>query len=742
MMITRNEESRRLSPTSPCSAGLLFTATVLAMSAQAEEESTRPQLEEVVVTARYRAESLSKAGISATAVNQELIQQSGIRDFADLARQVEGLSFANRGPGQNTPIIRGMFGAGGSNDALPVPQLVGTYFDDVPVNSPVPSQQDVPFYDLQRVEVLRGPQGTLYGEASMGGTIRYVSADPSLTEWDYRVNAMAGVTAHGDDNTAIDAALAMPLVKEHLGVRLVGYKRDDGGWIDQDIPGRKDVNAKHSKGGRVVVLGKPTEALTIRLFANVSDFDSPGDNLVTPPIDELRNSLRLFPYQRSDDARLYGARVSYEFGAGTLSYIAGRYERDWDNRSYDHAVTSILAPFVPIPGFALRNQLTNTDDVATHELRFVSDSDRSVSYVLGAFYKDAQWRSHGRDVEVGAGTNLLIYDSYVGLDDQQKAVFGEIYYRPFDALRLTGGVRYFQDQMASSNRNEVSLLFPVASLQTGSFELSEVLPKFGVEYNLNDDTLLYLNASKGARNGGPNNPAAVNELPEEERASASFFDKDSVWSYEIGAKTTLLDGDLRLSAAAFYNRWQDMQVNVDSPVLGLPYIRNASKAHTLGLEAAMQWRMLDWSTLTLNGTVLQAELDEPLDLDPFADTPHRVLPKGSRLPYVPQSTLNVTSDNIWSLSPDLDLHARLNYTYTGRREFGGLGQGFAVDPTRTGGYGLWNLSVGIESRRWDLTAFVQNATNKLVLYTDPTVEFGEGIVSQPRTIGLAVRIRP
>lgn len=714
--------------------GGLQSVEVQAAGAAQRNASGAPTIEEVVVTARYREEELSKIGQSISAVPAEELQSSGIVDFVDLARQIPGLTFAYSGPGENTPIIRGLGSSSISGtEFVQTPQVVSIYFDDVTITTPTPFQRDIPLYDMARVEVLRGPQGTLYGEGSIGGTIRYISADPDLGRTFLNVGTTVSTIRGGGDSYDVDATVNVPLVENLWGIRATAFRRSDAGYIDLVPTGEDDVNDLDKYGGRVVVLGEPTDRLTLRFVAQAETSDRGGTSGISERrgLANLQNDVQPLQIRGKDDNLLLSGRVTYDFGPASITSITGYYTRDYDRRGWDQFIGQFFAP-VSATGAPPMVVLNNKDEFFTEEIRIVSNIDGPFSYAGGLFFKRAKATSLSySDFDVPP-VNLTTRINYDGINEQtqeQYAIFGEGYYQLSPVFKLTGGLRYYIDDTSVFNDNEGgTLLFPVKSAPViFDSKLTEILPKASLEAQVSDSTLLYLTAGRAARNGGQNAPNVVAELPPDQREAAKGWGPDFAWTYEAGIKARLFDNRISVDSAAFYTQWRDYQVQVIAPITQLPLItQNVGSAHSMGIEGSIRAQIIHSTSVFFSGSVVEAETDAAYLAGGRANV---TVPAGTPLP-VSKWAYSTGIDTDIPLGPDMLLTGRVNYTRTDGRPAN------LFNPLTTPDYGLWNVRLGLEWGKWSVAAFVNNAENTLAIIGGNATQ---RIVTRPQVVGLTVR---
>jgi len=745
-------QRRSIQPLRRAVHSLLFaagSATCLIPAAFAQDSRTGPDddkvMDEVIVTARFREESLQNVGQSITAFSTEAIESAGISSFEDLALRTPGLAFSNLGPNRNTPRIRGISNAVYINDLQSQPSLVSNFVNDIPVTSIGFNQLDVNAFDLERVEILRGPQGTLFGEGSAGGAIRYFAQRPKLGSFDGKTELSFSDTSGGGSNYSAAAAVNIP-VGERFAARLTGYRRDDDGFIDNITTGADDDNSYTATGGRVNLLWQATDALSINLFAIGEDGRIGSEYIVDSPGDELITS-RPAPDGRDDDYRLYGLNVSYDFGPATLTSITGRFERDFGHDFYDATFTNVLGlltdtdgPFgsllLPgygapggVPGIVVTDQVLASENF-TQELRLVSKLGGRFEYTVGAFYKDGDFinvqpvRAAGL-VEAGGASDLLIL-TREQLNNEQYSVFGEVQFDLTPQLRLIGGLRYFNDTIESDLLDEITIWITATGETLHSeTEISEVLPRLGLEYRPAADLLLYANVSRGARNGGLNSPVTASFFPTpEEQAEALTFDKDEVTAYEVGVKSTLAQR-LVVNASLYYNDFADIQVLLREAASGFGYFENGPDARILGAELAMTWRASDNWDLFLRAARIDTDFRQtivtgaaPLDIQ-----------KGDRLPFVPDYSFNVGTQATYPVG-DGNIVGRLDFMKTASQV------GNVETQAELGGYHRLDLRLGYERDNWSATLFAENLTNEIsVVGETPTATY----ITRPRVIGVMMR---
>ncbi|MCA1197013.1 TonB-dependent receptor [Sphingomonas sp. R647] len=764
-------------------------------------------VEEVVVTARFRQESVQDIGGSVTALGGDDLQKSGIVDFEDLANRVAGVEMLDRGPNTNEINIRGVTNSTQvSGNALQ--PLVSILVDDISVASSSASQRDFNFFDFDRVEILRGPQPTYFGEGAMGGVIRYFAADPDLDGKTFTGTWSGGasVTDHGGFNYRVENATSLILVPDRLGVRFVGFYRKDDGYIDNLGLNQKDMNDFESYGGRAIILAKPTDNLTIRLAAHVGRDDIGELSFIEPTTigdsvgseDLIAPSLSLIDGLNQDDFELYSGKLSYNSGPITVESITGLYQRRRQAETFSSAYTyGFQGFFNAFPPFDTASNLLSSDLTAiaqiqskeravSQEFRFVTDFDSPLNIVAGAYFQDTKSTS----------TALVSGDGYANITDtgsteiersttqtdtRQFSGFVELSYAATDRLRLFAGARYVNEKVTSTlvesfvigifspiftNPADIfaPIYFPVPNDVDAlnapggpgtsfDFKLNTFLPRVAIEYDVNDDVMVYGTLARGVRNGGLNSPfSALGFGPVGSQAfnDALTYDRDDVVTGEIGVKSRLMNGALTLNVAAFYSDFDNPQIGISNPGA---LTANGPQLRIYGIEVEGSYKASSNLSLFFSGNLTEAGYSEGMSVFAVAGAPadYQDLAKGNRPPNVPKVSFSTGADFNYPLgSDDLELTGQVAFQYIGERET--FPQNFATG--KLGSMEMLNLRVGLERKWWSMTAYVTNVLNDLELQatTIPTSSarlvngvldgpLSSAFINRPRTAGLTFTVR-
>ena len=717
---------------------LLATTTVLLIGvgvspySDAAAESSQ-QLQEVIVTAEKRAENIQEVPISITAVTGDALERQGLTDLTSVLVQTPGVTFRTFGPGQTEIVMRGLPPTGGNSPT------VGFYLDEAPLTPPTGSQAgkvviDPNLYDLQRVEVLRGPQGTLYGAGSMGGTVRLITNPPDLTKFSGSVNVGLSDTEDGGLNHTENVALNFPLIHDTLAVRLVySYSYDDG-WLHRIVvnpfpletnpscPGfygctRGDVlsgnvvadhprvNDLSRSGGRIAILYKPFDALSIDVSAlsqkastsGYFTFDSvPGTDAHYQPVD--------FAEPQSDEIDLFNLVIKYQIGNFELTSATSRWYRTLSmTQDSSEVVQSIL--LVPQFGSSgiLEQQKT---DQTSEEFRIATTGTGKLQGLIGGFFSrfnsDMYDNWYGPGYADLLGSSLLVW-FYQPTRVDQDAAFGEGSYQLTPKLKLTAGLRWFHytNNIMTTQYGALDGGFTPKVDNTSASD-SGFNPKFNLAYQANDDTLLYATAAKGFRPGagnfyipttGPDNCASA--LAAIGLTSApGQYNPDTLWSYELGGKFQTFNRAVTVNGAVYYEDWKGIQQQVPLSC-GYVFTTNTGNAEVYGGELEITAHITSQFLLMLNGGYSRAYLTE--------DTPETGGKKGEQLQNVPKLTLSGLLEYTGHLTSKYAFDAQLSEVYVGTRaDF--------LGPLPD--YRLAKFRMGLVSDQLGAYVYVDNLTNE------------------------------
>lgn len=738
-----------------CTPIMLLMTTALSVPSHAAEPGS--DFEEIVVTSTKRgAQALQNVPVTVQALTDDLINIVGATDLTELAGKIPGFAFQEQGPGDREYVIRGVNSRGTAT--------TGVYFGEAVITGNNKQdgggrQAEIELHDLSRIEVLKGPQGTLFGASSMSGTVRFIPNDPNLNEINARAEVELASTRHGDESYRANGMINVPLVQDKVAMRAVGWVRRDGGYIDNLRLGEQDINDADVSGGRLMLKAQVTETLSLTGTAVYQERDVDGssrinigglqpnfEQLITDagfnvdPVGRLTNQ-EFTKNNWNEELELYSLVAEWSTGFGTLTAASSYFDQSIDFR-FDS--TPILAFFgVPAPALTFQPQ---SRDIWSNEIRFASNFEGPVQFVLGGFLAR---ESRNFEVQVLAtgpdGLPLGPWDPntdfFIGpegaaifgrqkIDDlDEEALFGEVTFQATEQLAFVVGARYYQSNlMSDAVETKPFVGFPPA--QNPAFSVIEKADKttlrFNASYQATDDVLVYANAAQGFRNGGTNdnaiNPGNV-DLP-------VSFDPDSLWSYELGWKTRFANRRITFNGAFYALRWKNIQVGDFNPSSPFPFVQNAGKASVDGVEMELNVNPVQGLTFVLAGSYQDARLTEDFPAGDILGL------KGDEIPNIPEFQFGGSAEYVWPVWGDFEASVRGDLTY--RDSVNTLFR--TEDPfnVRLESYALIDLQASLSNERWRATVYVKNLTDKLAQFDginssqDPLSYF----VARPRTIGI------
>ncbi len=734
----------------------------------AEQPAQQGQLEEIVVTAEKRSSTVQTTPISITAISGSQLTAQGISGLSTLAVETPGVAVRSAGPGQTEIDIRGLTSSGG---AAPT---VGFYLDETPVTPPAGANNgkvviDPNLYDLQRVEILRGPQGTLYGSGSMGGTVKLLTAQPKFDEYSGSIEATGSGTEGGGLNGSINAAINLPIVNDKIALRIVGTELHNSGWIDRVVvekfPLEPDFNpaaAPPSVGG--YTRGDVTAGAVTKRYSNVNDEDLQGvrANLVFAPTDDLTITPSLF-YQRItqggydtfdsppgkapatlahyqpfdiaepfyDQFRLFSLVVKYDLDDVELTSATGQWSRQ-EGQTQD--LSEDFQELLILP-FYLPASLTETDTSQqfSQEFRVASRGQSDFNWLVGAFYSKfrstfVQQSTSDAYIPIVGISNLI--DERQPQTIRQYAFFGNASYQITPWLKATVGLRYY-DFKSTMNVYDTGVFasgtnaaITVADQETAS----GVTPMASLAIIPNEDLTIYGTVSKGFRPGGGNQLVPTNVCGTNTGAQDTY-DPDTVWNYELGEKARLMDRKVTINGAIYYEDWQNIQTQVPLPC-GFFYTNNSESAGVYGAELEIRAQVTSELTVGFGGGYTHAT---------YAKNSAAGYMVGDRIPDIPQFT--------GDLSLSYQVPAFGDYDYMARIEDNLVGPfvDYTFAQNRLPGYNLVNLRFGLVSDTISGFFFIDNLSDVRTALSDtnslganlPT--FNRVATGQPRTIGVTVK---
>ncbi|MFZ0269453.1 TonB-dependent receptor [Caulobacter sp.] len=698
----------------------LPAAKPVARRAAPTEPGPSAALDELVVVATRRPTPADRLAYAVSAVENSAIAGQGLRDANDLAFTVPAMTVTNLGPGRDKIMLRGL-----SDGPLTgrTQSMVGLYLDDTRLtyNAPDP---DLLLIDMAQVEVLRGPQGALYGSGSLGGVLHLVTEPPAADRFEAWIAGNVGATQGGDGSNGLSGMVNLPVFKGRGAVRAVLYRDQQGGYIDDAGLDLRNVNRSLRSGGRLNVkvdLGGGW-TLTGGGAAQFIDSDDTQYGLTTEPPYTRRNQVR-----EPHDNDFAEAHLNLK---GDIGGILAR----WTISAVDHDITSrydasSAPPVALAPGPAAYDDNDRTHSLVT-EGSLASSEEARLQWLVGAFLA----RTH-QDIEL-ALTRLADAPAQAFAETRrdtldEAAIYGEAILPIGRSLSATLGGRLFKSKTRVTSTT-AAFGAPITEF-AGALESSGFAPKLVLSYTLSPSALIYVQAAEGYRAGGFNTTGPSGQVfsPGDAVEPRRRYDGDELWSLEAGGKVSLLDGRLRLRAAAFQANWKNIQSDQLLPS-GLPFTANIGDGRNLGLEVEGSYRV---AGLQLGANLLfnSPELEKANPAFPVR--------KDVSLAGVPHRAGGVTAHYERPLGSDMTLELDGRYAYVGHSHL-------TFDATTAplmGDYATGRLAVGLAAPRWRTTLALDNPTNArgdTFAYGNPFSLRSTDQVTplRPRTLSLSLRV--
>jgi iron complex outermembrane recepter protein len=701
----------------PAGAIMIVRSSVPSKPASPGAANDEPAtIEEIIVSATKRDEPVRRISASISAFDEAGLEALGAERFVDYLTRTPGVVFNQSVPGNSAAVIRGVATTTGIAQAQ---GTTGYFLNDVPLTDPFYSSgiPDIDTFDVDNISVLRGPQGTLFGSASMGGAITYQAAKPDLTRFDAHVRASVKSTSGGDTSYGAKAMVNLPIADGVFGVRGVLDYRQDGGYVDNVGTGRGDANETEVRGGRILATFAPTQRSTFNylFLQQTSDTDDAG--FIEPAVGRYAKNTALdekFEYR----TRIHHLRLDQEFSFATLTATAARHEKKFSGtQDFSSLLPPVLGPAAFLePG---------TSEGNTFEVRLASPTGPRFEYLVGLFHDDTDESIVNQLVAPNAapvfGAATLL-DATVSIEGEESALFGETTWHFDDRWKVTLGGRYFETKL-STNIAQSGPLIGGSSVSDGRSSESGFSPKASLTWSPGEDLLIYGLVSKGFRFGGPN--LAVDP----DFAIPAAFQSDSLVNYELGVRSNLDGRRLQLDGSLFYIDWSDIQVTLSTPN-GFTYTDNAGKARNYGFEGVAAFRPS--RGLTLQGNVTW--LDSQLRSDFVSGT--AIVPKGRTLPGAADWQISAAALYTFVDSPLLPSIA-FSHRYISTAP-GAL----VPNPQEQGGYNLFDVRFSATIGDVGVSAFVENIGDERGVTQAVTNNRGQSeYIVRPRTYGMTFDYR-
>ena len=747
---------------------ILLSTSVLAV----EEVDEDFVFEEILVTATKRSSLIKDVPFSINAQSQADIQRSGATSLEDLARNVAGLMIQNLGPGQSQVAIRGVSAGQIVRDQPGVKEQVGVYLDESVISLSL-FTPDIDLYDLNRVEVLRGPQGTLFGSGSIGGTIRYITNQPDMDGFAGSVEGNINVIDGGGTGGHIKGMVNFPLAEDKAAIRVVGYHTECAGFIDALREGGsidQNVNGGSRSGGRITLLFQPSDMITITPRVIYQEINMNGNNrqevfnLYANPHTTTRPAVTFQDRQQflllregfKDQTLIADATIEVSFDGFDLTSVTSYTDRDIEVSRDASALTGSVSVDLALGDAAvlLPSNLLDTTKVEsfTQEMRLSSNGDGPLQWVAGVFYSNTD-RFYRQflptpgydafvDAALGAGTSAAVGMGIAPVDSpffsllpyslEQIAVFAEATYDISDEFHFTAGGRYY-DYKEERSVTQVGLFGNGVVDQVDTTSSNGFTPRVLASYDVTDQITINAQVSQGFRLGGVNDPlntALCNDSDLAIFGGFQDYEDEKLWNYEAGIKVNT--GNVTLNVAAFYTKISNLQVTLDAGSCSSRISFNVDDAHSQGVEIELKAHPMEGLDLSVAGSLLQSEFDSTV-LDNNGDVLGGVR-EGNRLPSVPKFNIAFTGtysfplesfgDNAEGYVSATFQHRSSIFTQPSDQEpgagtfvsnlpFGGAsGLNSTVLDLELDGYQTLNMSAGVTMEEWEVVAYVTNVTDE------------------------------
>ncbi len=711
------------------SAAPAQTPPVADEAAPRKAEAKAPvELERVEVTASKRRQLQDEVAGTVTALSGTKLEQMGVTDAEDLFKLTPGVQF-NKGNADGALYsIRGI-GTNTSSDNVIFGQTpTGIYIEDVPFTDPYVyiSSPDVPPFDLERVEVLRGPQGALYGSASLGGAVRYLFAKPQLRTTQFALLTGVSSVSEGGTGYTANAMANLPLASGVAGLRMVLTKRRDAGYVDNRGTGRKDINANNAESARVILAVKPSETLDLTATYMRQHSTQNGDSGVFPNPDQLSINA---PTDAHIESRIEmgSLQANWEVGGLKLTSLTGYQTK---RREQNTDVTFLLVPDFTLYGGVNYPNVDRALNVEprrsngfTQEFRVTPATAGDLSWLVGVFHQKVNFFRSQVVTLPGANDPVdlpgdIFFETVRQGSATENSVFADFDWKLTPKWTAGAGARYFKTSVNFERSNYGGPFTTFDSRESGT------TPRFSTRYELSPQASVYATASRGYRFGGINTTGSVP------------YKSDSLWNYEVGARLRP-SRQLSLELSAFTLKWKDIQVSTSDPN-GFILTTNVASARSNGLEATLGWRPGNHFNLNLSAAFTDAKITAP-----FVSGNGMDVPSGTELPGV--AKFQATADATYRFAGPWDSSASFSTVvqYLGKRRA-------QLDAAlEMPGYTTLDLRLNFGWSQWELSTFVQNAADKrgqssaLVNYSSyqnpGAVNFMQWYPVRPRTVGVTLR---
>lgn len=675
---------------------LLTTAAVAPLANAADTPRDLQVLQEIIVTATKRSERLQDVPISVSAITSEDIASRGFTNYADMLNSVPGVYFQDLGAGAGTIRIRGISASEGG-----VPSTTASYFGET-VTSVLTNHGGKPnlrLVDIDRVEVLRGPQGTLFGASALAGVVRVIPKSPNLQEFEADVGMRGYTTAHSSDSSYhVEGTVNIPLVTDKLALRVVGYQDEVAGFIDNTFDGqpeidwsaafgfpagalvspaiapfqRKDVNSTDTWGARGTLTWQATDRLSFEVMHATQDVTVDSEELTDPAIGDFSQRRGLDAFEEGGNGErldINSLVVNYDWDAVSL-LSASSWTQMKRFSDQDIAFLAEASGLPPLP-WGLHDR--SEGEVFTQEVRLQSRGEQPLQWQVGAYYlnQEAKFSQFVPDYSCPACLGVIARGQTFELDaplakfyeNEQKSIFAQVSYDITERWTVGVGGRYLEDDITDFDIAADGFLIrgtapgPTTPEPPQKGHVAEVNPSAYVRFEPSDTTTVYAQAAKGFRSGVVNPLIADNCLEQAATLGAKeFTDPDTLWNYEIGAKSQVADGRVAINGAVYRQKWEGVQLGVTLEC-GFSQILNAGDATSDGAELEVVAQATDAWRLNVSISVNNTEFDKVVRESGFVP--------GERLPEVPEVNGSAGVQYNFNLGSAWSAFFRADYVYVG-----------------------------------------------------------------------------
>ena len=727
--------------------------------AQGEEGATsQARLDEIIVTSLKREQNIQDAAVSVMVLDSETITARGLVSMDDYLRMTAGVSHLEMGAGHSFTVIRGL-SSNPQGEGFSAGQTVGTYFGEIPLSGLRHFNTDVKLVDMERVEVLRGPQGTLYGSGSMAGTVRNIPVVPNLDQIEGSVKVGYSNTDEGGDNNMLQGVVNIPIVDDKFAIRAVAYEFENSGYIkniaasdddffslistfgqeslaiDQDGVGSDDY-----VGGRLTALWVPNDKLRATLTYLTQDLDQDGSPEVNLDLGKYEQVRMQFPeiaggggQFRSDELDITNLVLEYDLDWGSLlssSSLSEQISRRHTDLAY------------AVGGASLPQLISNDDESFSQEIRVASELDGPWQFLAGYYYEEITKSRYHYDIFYGGDpafnpfSSILVADFSVGHDLEQSTFFGELSYDLTDQVSITAGLRRFSyDRTTTTTRAGGAVYNNTFSEVVLSTKQSDTSYKVNISYAPNDDATLYAQWSQGFRLGRAQSPLppVLCDIDDDGiidgtdvKNSNLDVDSDYLDNFELGGKFTFNDGRLVINAAVYQGEWAGLPIVNFNTDCDIGFVANAGEALTRGVEFETSFFVTDNLQVSVSASHVNAELSK--------DAPSLGGLDGDRLPGSPENNASVGMQYN-TLVAGSDAYIRGDYAYVG-----GFYNNLKELGFEAGDYQQLNIRAGVTMDKISLEFFINNLTDadELTWVSSDGGGSVHGNRLRPRTVGLNV----